>query len=413
MKNRPYKKLLRQTKAWTHDYMLDVVWPQQYRKAAKNPVDPRKVLFIERIQSDLPASFKLLWQHLQKTGNFDLQFVSLGKYQIRFRDMHERLTHLVPEVATARFIFLNDASDYISCLPIRPETKVVQLWHACGALKKWGKSLEGNRFGRTREYLSKHPNYGNLSLVPVSSPEVIWAYEEAMGLQATPGVVQPMGVSRTDKYFDRIFLEDSRTKLEQIFPACNEKRILLYAPTFRGHMKRAISPAFLDYLEMAQTGGISDTWRVIVKDHPLVRVPSIIDQRARDFAFTAPGELDIDVLLAASNALLTDYSSTIFEYSLLNRPMALLAPDYDDYCDERGFYYNYKTFAPGPILSTTGDVLSWMAQMTDTQDDSQSALVPTFRARYMRSCDGSATERLVQWMQDAPITATQTTELQS
>ena len=61
-----------------------------------------------------------------------------------------------------------------------------------------------------------------------------------------------------------------------------------------------------------------------------------------------------------SDVLVTDYSSAIFEFSLLNRPMAFFAPDHEDYDDERGFYFDFRTGVPGPIFETTADLASWL-----------------------------------------------------
>lgn len=70
--------------------------------------------------------------------------------------------------------FLNDASNVVSCLPLREGTTVVQLWHGCGAFKKWGMSTADLIFGGSRDEILRHPFYKNLSLVTVSSPEVVW-----------------------------------------------------------------------------------------------------------------------------------------------------------------------------------------------------------------------------------------------
>lgn len=66
---------------------------------------------------------------------------------------------------------------------MRKETIVTQLWHGCGAFKKFGMSTAELIFGDDRKTLEKYPYHGNYTYVTVSSPEVVWAYEEAMSLQ--------------------------------------------------------------------------------------------------------------------------------------------------------------------------------------------------------------------------------------
>ena len=58
----------------------------------------------------------------------------------RTHDAVVRKIRFVRAMATAQYVVLNDASSLVSCVPLRPETTVVQLWHGCGAFKKWGMS---------------------------------------------------------------------------------------------------------------------------------------------------------------------------------------------------------------------------------------------------------------------------------
>lgn len=132
---------------------------------------------------------------------------------------------------------------------------MVQLWHGCGAFKKWGMSTADLIFGGSRDEILRHPFYKNLSLVTVSSPEVVWAYEEAMVLQDEPGVVQPIGVSRTDVFFDEAYLKKSRNKLLSVVPEAKGKRAIVYAPTFRGRVAHAEAPTALDIEAMKRAMG--------------------------------------------------------------------------------------------------------------------------------------------------------------
>jgi CDP-ribitol ribitolphosphotransferase len=94
--------------------------------------------------------------------------------------------------------------------------------------------------------------------------------------------------------------------------------------------------------------------------------------------------------LPLSDVLVTDYSSVIFEYSLLHRPMLFFAPDVDAYDDERGFYFDYRTGVPGPVFETTEALAQHLrAGVFDL------ARVEAFRATAFEVADGHATERFV------------------
>ena len=58
--------------------------------------------------------------------------------------------------------------------------------------------------------------------------------------------------------------------------------------------------------------------------------------------------------MLVSDVLVTDYSSAIYEFSLLDRPMVFFAPDHDAYEKERGFYFDYRTGVPGTDLRDHG-----------------------------------------------------------
>ena len=232
------------------DYMLGRELPGIYREAAKEPADPRKVLFVNVKLANMPEAFKVIMPYLEERYALTLKFVGLNQAGTGFKSYHARCRDLVREIATASYVFLEDASDVVSCLPLRPETKVIQLWHACGAFKKWGRSTATKKFGPSAAQIERHPFYGNLSLVTVSAPEVEWAYSEAMGLDGD--VVRALGVSRTDVFFDQEFRDGARAHLLAAHPQIGNRKVLLYAPTFRGAVKQAKGPDALDVRAMRE-----------------------------------------------------------------------------------------------------------------------------------------------------------------
>ena len=374
------------------DWALGIAFPREYRKAvAQVDVDPKKILFVDIKSSTMPDAFAYIFSYLQDNYDVDVRFIGLAQNeQVSWIEYYKHCLALCRDLASAHAVFLADACDVVSCLPMRPETKVVQLWHACGAFKKWGMSTAGLLFGNTKRQIERHPFYKNLSLVTVSSPEVAWAYREAMDLESQPEVVKATGVSRTDRFFDDTFLEDARAEVISAVPAITGKKVLLYAPTFRGHVGEAAGPDFIDFDMMREM--LADEWVLLVKHHPFVKNPPAIPENCKEFAFLVP-DVPTDRLMATADAMVTDYSSVVFEYSLLERPIAFLAPDVDSYCDWRGFYYPYHEMTPGPVLNTTQELISWVQSLSDGFDPTT---VRAFREKFMSACDGHATERIVQ-----------------
>ena len=104
-------------------------------------------------------------------------------------------------------------------------------------------------------------------------------------------------------------------------------------------------------------------------------------------------KMDIASLLMVSDICISDYSSLVFEYSLMERPMIFLAYDLEEYYDDRGFYYPYEEMMPGPIVKTTEEVIERLQHLEDWFDRK---LVCRFRDKFMSACDGHATERLLE-----------------
>ena len=264
------------------------------------------------------------------------------------------------------------------------------MWHACGAFKKFGMSTAELIFGDNRKSLERYPNYGNLSYVTVSSPEVIWAYEEAMNLKDTKTQVVATGVSRTDVFYDQHFIEQSKAAVYSVCPAAENKKIILYAPTFRGRVAKAESPDCLDIPAMKRALG--DEYVLLIKHHPFVKQPPVVPEDCADFAMDVTKSLEIDQLLCASDVCVSDYSSLIFEYSLFERPMIFFAYDLDDYFDWRGFYYNYDELTPGPVVKETEEIIDYIRHLDTRFDQAQ---VHAFKEKFMSSCDGHATDRIM------------------
>ncbi len=298
---------------------------------------------------------------------------------------------------TAKYVFLNEGSNAISAIPMREGTKVIQLWHGCGAFKRFGFSTADLIFGASRKEQLRHPFNKNYSLVTVSSPEVIWAYKEAMNLPEDCDVVQPVGSSRTDIFFDKAFIDNAYREVYKTIPDAKGKKILLYAPTFRGRVARATTPDMLNVKMFYEA--FKDEYVLLFNHHPLVKERPEIPPEYAKFAYDVTGVLSIEDLICVSDICISDYSSLVFEFSLFERPLIFFAYDLDDYFDWRGFYYDYNELAPGLIARTNREMIDYI-QHIDTRFDKQAII--DFKNKFMSSCDGHATERIIEYAFDNP-----------
>ena len=400
LKTRPGKALYKRAKKIYRFMHLKVQYPKLYKKCCErvsNAIDKNKAVFIavrneEFKEGAIPDNFRLVYERLQAAGDYKISTHTLRSGFAGHKEYDRRCRAMIRDIADAGLVFISDSSEVIACLPMSKETKVVQLWHACGAFKKFGMSTAELIFGEDRKTLLKYPYHGNYSLVTVSSPEIVWAYEEAMSLKGK-GVVQPVGVSRTDVFYDEAYKSAAKERVLKACPTARDKKIILYAPTFRGRVARAKTPEELDAGAFYKK--YSDEYVLLIKRHPFTKKAYPIPEEASRFAFDVTDELAIEDLLISADICITDYSSIVFEYSLFLRPMLFLAHDLDEYYDWRGFYYDYKDFVPGPICRDNVELMNELDKLSVGFDKT---IVEEFRDKYMSACDGHATDRVIEFI---------------
>ena len=139
-----------------------------------------------------------------------------------------------------------------------------------------------------------------------------------------------------------------------------DKKVLLYAPTWRddeftGDQMYSFRPA-MDFDRMMSE--LSDEYVMLVKYHYLIQ--DAIDWTPYEgFVIQFDQTRDISELYLVADALITDYSSAMFDYSILKRPMFFFAYDLEKYENTlRGFYFGYEEQMPGPISETTDELIT-------------------------------------------------------
>jgi len=207
-------------------------------------------------------------------------------------------------------------------------------------------------------------------------------------------VIKPLGVPRTDVFFDPDFVASTRHVLLNRFPQIGERKIILYAPTFRGDsILESYNENKLDFIKMKEALG--DEYVVVLKLHPrtaeMMHIPSHVKEIVGDFVFNATRSVPIETALCAADIVISDYSSLVFEYSLLERPMLFFAYDLKEYDAARSFYFKYEDFVPGPIVTDTQQVIDAIQNIETSCDMNK---VRQFRADYMSACDGHSLERI-------------------
>jgi teichoic acid ribitol-phosphate primase len=258
-------------------------------------------------------------------------------------------------------------------------TTVVQVWHAAGALKRFG--VDGLRPlpEPERTFLHRHYDYvvasGEASRVPWSR-----------ALRTPVERVLPLGTPRTDFFFDPGAMAAARSRIVAAHPALEGRRVIAYAPTFRGRGRRKRWAPGLDAARLRAALDPGDV--LVLKSHPNLD-RRLVDSSGFDVV-VEPAE-DMNDLLVATDILITDYSSSIFEYALLRRPLVLLVPDLAEYEVDPGLYVDYRTEMIGTqVVHTEGVIEAIRSGRFD--------LTPydAFIERHLGLSDGHASRRFVE-----------------
>ena len=299
-----------------------------------------------------------------------------------------RMTQAGFHIATNRVFIVDDYFFPLYVVKPRKGTTVIQTWHASGAFKKIGWSVLDKSFGADEELVSQVAIHSNYDVCLMASKSSAVYYADAFH-QPLEKFRTDLGMPRTDVLFGDEKVRRIQADVRAKYALPPGKRVVLYAPTFRGNtVRRAKAPENLDLRRMAEALGEDHV--LLLRLHPFVRRSTPIPDDLRSFAIDTSDHPDIHELMLVSDVLITDYSSAIFEFSLLERPMLFFAPDHDDYLDERGFYWDYRTGVPGPVFETTEEVAAYLRAGRFDIDR-----VVAFKAESFEVADGHATERLV------------------
>ena len=324
------------------------------------PLKKNRVSFITTKNASFESNLRYLADELKmrKTDDgrgYDFDFIPKDEFSLSN----------MKKLATSKYIFLTDNFFALAFMRFNKNAKLVQLWHGTGIFKKFGFDLlEENQKKTMLKFSNKITN------LMVSSHNVIDIYARNFAIDKSK--VLPLGIPRNDYYspehLDPGYIRSLREKFERKYPNLKGKKIVLYAPTFR---ENPHYNNIFNYLDIGKfIDELGDEYILCIKLHPNYNRFSDeknwinLDEVTSDYNivdFTA--FKDEQKLFLISDILITDYSSVMVEYTLLNRPIILFAYDLDNYLEnERGFYFDYRKEVPGKIVKNTDELVQVIRQ---------------------------------------------------
>ncbi|WP_047982600.1 CDP-glycerol glycerophosphotransferase family protein [Ornithinibacillus contaminans] len=253
-------------------------------------------------------------------------------------------------LATATTILVDNYFAFLSVTKFREDSTCIQLWHAAGAIKKFGlqQPSTNDRGSISRKRFVKV--YNRFDYTIVGSETMAAIFQKSFGLPDSR--IKRTGIPRSDFFFKSTETDNVLKKLLHRYPIIKQKKVILYAPTFRLQELNEFQLA-IDIEQLYNS--LSTDYVLFLKLHPAVT--SNLTILYKNFLYDVSDYYDINHLLLCTDLLITDYSSIPFEFSLLERPMIFYAYDKEAYEGENGLISNYQNRMPGQVVSTTEEII--------------------------------------------------------
>ena len=350
-------------------------------------IKKNKITFISLRRNDISGNFAFVYDKIKDDKNLDIHFI-LNEHTISFMTFSE-IFDFTKSCATSKIIVLDEFTPMIHYIQLRKETKLIQLWHACGAFKTFGFT----RLSKPKGSPQTTKNHRSYDYVTVSSTYCKKCHSEGFGI-ATNNIVAT-GIPRTDVFFDEEYKFNARMRFFDEHPEFIGKRIILFAPTFRGNVKEtAFYPT--EMFNVAKVcDSIPDDYAIIIKHHPFVNDVQPIPEKYADRVIDLSEDTELNDLLFITDVIITDYSSLVFEASLLYIPMIFYAFDLQKYIKQRDFYFDFIKYVPGKIAHSQEEVIKAI-----NKEDFCTERIGPFADMFFDYRDGKSTDRVVRLIYD-------------
>ena len=312
------------------------------------------ILLMSETRSPISGNLKALDNRLKERGlnkKYKISYYfskSLEEGEIKLILKWIKLLWIISKQS---FIFIDDYSPLFKFINLNKKTKLIQVWHAGVGFKSVGYARFG--FGGPEPYNSCHRKYdyaivGSRALMPV--------YEEVFGISQEK--ILPYGLPRLDDFLNEEKIIKTRKNIYEKYPELKENKIILFAPTFRGKGQRK---AYYPYekLDLENIFKLCNEkgYLFLIKMHPFIKEKIEIPEEYKTKIIDFSDYPDINDLFYITDVLITDYSSNIYDFSLLNKPVILYTFDLNSYELINNIQRPVKKYAPGKVCCDFDEVI--------------------------------------------------------
>ena len=362
-------------------------WRTYYKNERKKYANKKKTVLFMTEQSDkLGGNLVAVKEQMERMGlDKEYEIMTSARPASYIPQSHQSTKELLTKLAKAQTVYIDDHVPMFDWLFLDKKTTVIQLWHAGAGFKSSGYSRWGHLGCPAPVSCHRQYSYGI-----AGSKQIGIFFAEVFGINEEQ--ILPTGMPRMDEYLD----QDYRTKTEKMlyekYPMCKGKKVILFAPTYRGKSRKDAYYPYerIDFDRLYEFCG--EEYVVWFKMHPWVKAPVPIKEEHKDRFLDLGTYPNINDLFYLTEILITDYSSNIFEYSLMRKPMLFFAFDKIQYSFSRGFHRDYEEAAPGKICYEFDGLMVALENK-----DYEYEKVNEYVDKHFDYIDSNASKRVIEW----------------
>lgn len=318
-----------------------------------------------------------------------------GIQTVEFNNNLDFLFNKLQIVMKAQLLVCDNYYAFLAgCAFDHSKTHVAQVWHANGAIKTFGWEEVTTTSRSKMDQRRFQQVYNQFDEYFVGSTKMASIFSKSYHVKEQR--MRVLGYPRTDELFDKNWQMQISQKIKAKYPSINGKEVILYTPTYRENEDgQPIFKIPFDFSKIVDQ--LSSQQRLIIKLHPHVKQFEVkLKRQLNSDKVIWIDDFNTNDLLLIADRLVTDYSSVIFDYSLLPnaKQMLFYCYDYDEYSKRVGIQDDFKDWIPGKLVTTTDELISELKKPLRPNNFIE------FNHLWNTMNDGHATERVLQYLSE-------------
>ena len=344
-------------------------------ESGRDLIDGNAKAIYDYIKDNRIDNYKLIWLVSKKTDISDIRKNEYAYYKTLRGYYH---------IATSKYWLKNQSLN--SLLKKKDNQVYIQLFHGNGVMKKMGYDVNNAANRKPLEHVKEWDYY---------IAHDINDKKQISSSTGYTGKIEVFGMASIDNVIKHANDDEKKKEVLKKLNINNKKKNILYAPTFRDFdLDKEVVNVPIEKLSKLKD------YNVIVRLHPLVRNKVNLNLFEYDNIYNGCNYSDINDILIITDILITDYSSVIYEYLCLNKPIVFYPYDYNKYVKLRGgFYVDYKKELPGRICYTEKELLETIEKIDKIYMQYQEKR-KKYNKKYNSLSDGKASKRFVDALLD-------------